>query len=240
MRRMSSILKAKNHFLTMLDSKVFLAGDKLPSEHKMADQLGISRETWRGALELLRREGYIRSQRGIGSFVMNSPARIADDLSLLKSLTEMIKRAGIKESRSSVDLTVVEADSDLADKLNLPLAAEVVVLSRTRFSDKMAISTSINYIPLPYGQSIAEGNIPGSLFKYFEEVHQISIVRATTTLSIPDQQDQFVKKLNRKKVSQIIALHQLHFDGKGNPVMYSLDYLNAECFNFSITRVRQY
>ncbi len=57
MKRMSSSLRAKEEFMMLCREGVFQAGDRLPSEMKMAERFGISRETWRASLELLRREG---------------------------------------------------------------------------------------------------------------------------------------------------------------------------------------
>lgn len=38
---------------------------------------------------------------------------------------------------------------------------------------------------------------------------------------------------------QILGMEQQHFDSRGNPVLYTVDYLRSEIFNFSITRIRE-
>ena len=56
MRGKSSALRAKEEFLALYHDGAFEAGTKIPSESSMAEMLGVSRETWRKALGLLRGE----------------------------------------------------------------------------------------------------------------------------------------------------------------------------------------
>lgn len=42
----------------------YLPGDRLPSERDIADLLGVSRESVRGAIRILEDEGYVESRRG--------------------------------------------------------------------------------------------------------------------------------------------------------------------------------
>jgi DNA-binding GntR family transcriptional regulator len=44
-------------------------GDGLPSEQGLADAMGVSYDTVRKALQLLRDDGHIETATGIGSFV---------------------------------------------------------------------------------------------------------------------------------------------------------------------------
>ena len=59
MRGKSSALRAKEEFLALYHDGAFEAGTKIPSESSMAEMLGVSRETWRKALGLLRGEGVL-------------------------------------------------------------------------------------------------------------------------------------------------------------------------------------
>lgn len=50
-------------------------GTPLPTEHQIAAEAGVSRQTVRQALELLRRDGFIYSIQGSGSFIGSTAAR---------------------------------------------------------------------------------------------------------------------------------------------------------------------
>ena len=51
----------------MLEAKV-KPGEKLPSENELSAQYGVSRQTVRKALEILRDEGYIFAEHGRGTY----------------------------------------------------------------------------------------------------------------------------------------------------------------------------
>ncbi len=53
-----------------VDSGEFPEGLKLPTENALCERYSVSRPVVRGAMERLRREGYIKTVRGSGSFVI--------------------------------------------------------------------------------------------------------------------------------------------------------------------------
>ncbi|KZK99865.1 putative L-lactate dehydrogenase operon regulatory protein [Pseudovibrio sp. Ad14] len=53
-----------------VDSGEFPEGLKLPTENALCERYGVSRPVVRGAMERLRKEGYIKTVRGSGSFVI--------------------------------------------------------------------------------------------------------------------------------------------------------------------------
>ena len=61
----------------LIQSKAWEEGGRIPSEHKLAEQLSVSRVVVREALQTLRTERWIITRHGAGSFVSNpnkSPA----------------------------------------------------------------------------------------------------------------------------------------------------------------------
>lgn len=56
-----------------ISSKVRKTGSKMPSEHELCRQFGITRPTVRQALEGLVREGLVHKHRGKGAFVTEPP-----------------------------------------------------------------------------------------------------------------------------------------------------------------------
>jgi GntR family histidine utilization transcriptional repressor len=62
-------LQVKDHVIRRIQSGDWPAGHRLPSEHELVDQLGISRMTVNRALRELVGQGRITRVRGVGSYV---------------------------------------------------------------------------------------------------------------------------------------------------------------------------
>ncbi len=58
--------------LTLIASGDIRAGEKLPAERKLADQLGVSRVSIRAALERLKAQGFLASVQGGGTTVVKT------------------------------------------------------------------------------------------------------------------------------------------------------------------------
>lgn len=56
---------------------LYKAGDKLPNENELSDELGVSRTTLREAIRILVSEGVLTVRRGKGTYVTNQFERIA-------------------------------------------------------------------------------------------------------------------------------------------------------------------
>jgi len=58
--------------------KKYLPNDKLPNEHKLAEELGVSRTTIREAVKILVANGVLTIERGRGTFVTAQPGAQSD------------------------------------------------------------------------------------------------------------------------------------------------------------------
>src|ERR1700747_798389 len=80
-------------------------GDPIPTKDQLQKFYGVSRTTVRLALAKLVNEGYIRRQQGKGTFVnprglvtKGKPKPFSRDMFGVKSTTQIILSAGVKES----------------------------------------------------------------------------------------------------------------------------------------------
>jgi len=239
MKKKSLPLLAKEKFLDLCAKGVFTPGQKIPSESEMAKKFGISRETWRSTLEILRREGILYSKHGSGTYLIDSTHKITNDLSELRSLSEMIKNAGIVEHSPKLTLSYEHPSAEVAQMLLISEEDSVCVLKRTRYSDAGAICSSVNYIPASLTDELDIKKPLPSIFGYFEQVKGIVITRSATRIIVPTPNDPIAEELRKSKGVSILGLKQQHFDSRGNPCMYSIDYLRCDMFDFFVTRIRQ-
>src|SRR5215510_13494438 len=72
------------------------AGEKLPSEHELAERYGVARPTVRQATDVLIRRGVLTRKRGSGTFVRQVPAQV--DLFSLAGTLVSFDRGGIESA----------------------------------------------------------------------------------------------------------------------------------------------
>lgn len=237
MEQKSSALRAKEMFLSLYQAGEFTPGSRIPSEVQMAERLGVSRETWRKALGLLRSDGLLVSKHGSGTYLLERPRRIANDLAQLQSMTKMIAAAGIEEKASEVVCSIGRVPADVTRFFEAPPTEEFFTLRRIRRADCGVISASLSYLPRKYTEEL-EQHMPPSIFSYLEEKHGIRISRALTELFIPAADDLMCDFLQLPEGCSAFGFRQYHYDSRGNPLLYSLDYLRSDLFHFTIMRTR--
>ena len=238
MKDKSAVLVAKEGFLQLFNKGDFPSETKLPSEHVMSQLLGVSRETWRKAVRLLRSEGILISRHGSGTYVADHGNRIFNNLSELQSMTKMIADAGIQERESNTSCEVKKAPPEVCQFFNVSEETPFFLLRKIRLTDIGVISASMNYLPLQYADHINMSDPPRSVFAYLETNYQIVIAQALTELFIPPENDPLRRLLNLPKGISPFGFRQSHIDSRGNPILYSLDYLRSDLFNFTIMRTR--
>lgn len=240
MKRMSAALRAKEEFLMLCREGVFQPGNRLPSESSMADRFGVSRETWRASLELLRREGIIYTKHGIGTFLMEVTGKPENDLTRLCSVSEMIQRAGIAEGSSSYTTGLSIPRTEIASALGVKPGVNVFYINRMRYNKAgTPICCSVHYMPVYLADEIDPAHIPDSMFLYLERQKGIFVARSAAHIVLPKQNDPIAQHLRGNTEMRVLGIEQQHFDSRGNPVLFTVDYLDIELFNFTFTRIRE-
>jgi len=109
------------------------AGDQIPPERAIAEDLGISRMTVRMAMRHLAERGMIEARVGQGTFV-GAPA-IQQQLSTLTGFTEEMERQGRKAGSIVTEASRRLPAPETAQALGLTAGAEVWHIARIRLAD---------------------------------------------------------------------------------------------------------
>lgn len=130
--------RAYEGILSFISRHGLVAGDRLPSERELCQELDVSRTTLRSALASLSSSCVIECRQGAGNFVCaDRPTTYLNDLS---GFSEIAAKAGRKATSRIVKMGVEAADPEVAERLYLSADERVFVLSRLRFVDGVAVS----------------------------------------------------------------------------------------------------
>lgn len=128
-----------------------LSEDLLPSEGRLATEFGVSRNTVRESLELLRREGLIERVSGLGTRVVGS--KYLHGIDELCGLAEALNGAGRVHNEVRVS-GVVPAPGSVAARLEVAPGEPVVYIERRRFADDLPLSLDLTYVVRDLGERL--------------------------------------------------------------------------------------
>lgn len=109
--------QVKSYILQKIESGELRPNDRVPSEHELTRDLGMSRMTVNRALRELSEEGYVIRLAGVGTFVADS--RPHSDVVRVRNIAEEIRHRGHEHSAQVIRLEEVVANDLLVDRLEL-------------------------------------------------------------------------------------------------------------------------
>lgn len=119
------------------------AGDRLPTEHLLAERFGVNRHTARRAIAALAAEGLVESRRGSGTFVTDHTVRL-HRIGLRTRMTSSLGDEGASAPIHVLNSAVEDAPADIAGRLGLEFQRAVRV-ETTRRAGGQAISVSTHW-----------------------------------------------------------------------------------------------
>src|ERR671925_2012833 len=122
-------------------------GERLPSEPKLARDLGVSRATLRDALRSLEEDGFVTRAHGAGTFVTFRP-RLRNNLDVNFGVTQLIRAHGLEPGAVVLSLAAEVVHREWAAELALEPDEEVAVVERVRTADGTPVVFSRDVLPL--------------------------------------------------------------------------------------------
>jgi GntR family transcriptional regulator len=149
----------------------------IPSEREYAQTFQISRMTVRQAINNLVSEGYLKRQKGRGTFV--NKKKIEQELQGMTSFTEDMLSRGMSPSSTLLSFQIIPADKKTATHLRMEENDFVYKIKRIRLADDAPMAIETAYIPVELVPGLTEENSNLSLYQYIEEHLSLSISEAT-------------------------------------------------------------
>jgi GntR family transcriptional regulator len=131
--------------LEQINKGEFQVNDRLPAEHELATEFGVSKITIRQALSNLAAAGVVRRDQGRGTFI--AEPKVETGPRELTSFSQEMRRRGARPSSVVLQKEVIPAQAAIAEKLGLREGDRVFRLKRLRLADGSAMGIQTAYIP---------------------------------------------------------------------------------------------
>ena len=123
------------------------AGERLPSEHQLAERYGVSRVTVRAALHGLREAGLVSIRQGVGATVLPRSASVSHGLDRLGSIDTFAREAGQVVSDLDLRAERIAATAEIAERLQVPEGHPVIEVTRVKCFDGVPVAWVVDYVP---------------------------------------------------------------------------------------------
>ena len=210
------------------------AGDRLPSEPKLAKQLGVSRATLREAMRTFETQGRIRRRQGAGTFVVGQAPVLESGLEVLESIQTMATRMGLTVAVKNLSVETVLANEKQAQKLGVPFETPLTRVSRVICTSDRAAAYLVDILPVDF-LSIDEfpKHFKGSVLDFILERGDLPTV-AKIGVNATSAKSDVAKALEIQRGDVLLRISSRIYLASDQVVDYSLGYFLPGYFDFHI------
>ncbi len=219
-------------------AKEWKPGQKFYSEGELCRDYGISRTVVRSALQELENEGLISRRKGKGTFVLGP--KISEGLAqnLTGFYQDMAERGLLTASRVLLH-EVISCPEKVADLLNLPAQAPVIVIHRLRYVEGDPIALVTSYLPLQLCPQLENVDLTDrSLYEFLEKNCNILITHARRVLEATYASESQATLLQIAPGDPLMKLESISHTEDGTPVEYFEAFHRGDRTRFEINLLR--
>ncbi|MFZ2295493.1 MAG: phosphonate metabolism transcriptional regulator PhnF [Polaromonas sp.] len=209
-------------------------GERLPSEHALAEQFGVNRHTIRRSLASLSSQGLVRVAQGSGTYVED----FAVDLMLAKRTRhhQSLAQAGLRGGLQVLDSSTSRATDAQAATLKVPVRSKLLRLHVLGEAHGQPLHVSERFFPLPRfsGLDVIVGET-GSITAAFAALGVADYTRQESriTAQIPDAA---IAAHLRQPVSRpVLQVESVNVDTAGLPIEFATTWFAGDRVKLTVT-----
>ena len=228
--RMPLYIQIQDIIIKKIEERIFLPGEMIPSERKMAETYGVNRMTVKRAIEKLVEEGYLVRKPGSGTYVAKWDNKKIDYDDALQGsnvgITAMLKTIGVELTNRVLGSGEICGSRYLNYQLGLKKDETVFGLHRVRLGDGALFAVEYTYLPKHYFEDVEKmdfGKV--SLYDYMDAKGHLP-VHFTIRLTICDASAKVAGHLQVERGTTVYMLEYQGADKDYNIVDYTKSYMN--------------
>lgn len=213
------------------------AGDRLPSEPLLAQQLGVSRATLREAMRSFEGQGLIRRRQGIGTFVVGRTQVIESGLEVLQSIETLAEKIGLAVSMGDLKIKQSHADDEAAEALKVDAGTSLVRVARVIYANNRPVAYLVDILPENVlTPTDLEQGFTGSVLDLLLHRGTPALMNSFTEINAVAAPSDIARSLEIQRGDVLMMLQAYLYDDSGRVVIFSKSYFIPGHFRFHVVR----
>ena len=212
-------------------------GERLPSEPKLAAELGVSRSTLREVMRIFEGQGLIRRRQGVGTFVVSNENVIDSGLEVLESIESLAQRTHQTVSLGVMQITRREATQEEADALGVDENTTLIEVSRAILAEKRPVAFLIDRLPrnVLTPEELRSG-FTGSVLDLLIKRGNPVLTNSRTEIRAVPATSEVARVLEIQRGDVLLCFVATLYTADGRVVDYSHSYFLPGYFRFHVVR----
>lgn len=230
-------IQAEEVIRKLIETEEYQNGKLLPNEVQLSEQLSISRNTLRQAINKLVFEGLLVRKKGFGTKVVKKG--ITGGVKNWLSFSQEMKMLGVEIRNFELHISNKKATDEISNFFNLPLELKTrcIVLERVRGNKEYPFVYFISYfnpaIPLTGDEDFSQ-----PLYGLLEKKFNIIVKTSKEEVSARLAGELIADKLEITSSDPILIRKRFVYDINGVPIEYNIGYYRADSFTYTIEAER--
>lgn len=215
----------------------FKSHERMPSEHELVAEFGVSRVTVRQALNDLKSEGLIFKIHGKGTYVAKPKA--VQNLMRLEGFGEAMSRRGHETFSRVLGHRRLRAGKAIAPRLGLRDRDEVIEIRRVRYLDREPVSLDVTYVPAGLGERLVREDLPRrDIFLILENDYGIALGNAELQIESMAADAELASLLNVAAGTPVLRIERLTYTAEGQPLDFEYLHYRGDAFQYRMQLAR--
>jgi len=213
------------------------AGERLLSEPELANQLGVSRATLREAMRTFEGQGLIRRRQGVGTFVVGHSQVLDSGLEVLESIESMAGRIGLDVSMGALRIQQFAAEETHAELFQLPVAAEMVMVSRVILAESRPVAFLVDELPAEVltNEELQNG-FTGSVLDLLLSRGDLQLAASVAAIQAVAASSEIARAMQIQRGDVLLMMSSKLYDAGERVIDISTSYFLPGYFRFHVVR----
>ena len=225
-------VQAEHILRQMINTEKYRSGAILPNEVELAQELKISRNTLRQAINRLVNEGLLIRKKGVGTTV-NTLGRASSNARNWMSFSQEMHAQGMVVQNFELHISRKTPPAEASEFLNAPEGARLLCLERLRGRPNLPFVYFISYFN-PAIPMTGEEDMALPLYENLRKNYGIVVKTSREMVYARSANAELAEKLDINEGEPILVRKRFVLDVNDSPVEYNIGYYRADSFTYSI------